>query len=185
MNDFTPNVLGFDSAGCMAQIKSIYDMYLNDLSAQLVALVQRAVFKDGNGSKFMRLTAMTEVKETKREISDNEITLEAGIDLSSIGNDSIRVRVAVVLHGNQAGGTLMTKPGQATWRKDVKYQAMSKAASVYPLPAGFNQSDAEDDIVEYISKNIEEDLGKHVDDYLDNVARAAKAMDWSVFITGG
>jgi len=186
-NDFIPNRLSFDVAGCMALIKNIYGLYLDDLSAKLVEIVQYEIMKNGNGSKIMRLSAASEVKETRREITDEMIILEAGIDLDALkGSEPIFVRVSVVLHGNQAGGPLKSKPGQDTWTKHVGYKRLSPAKTVFDLPDGFNQDDVSEQIETEVSKQISENASKQIDKYAktfaDNVRQALNAIDWSAFV---
>lgn len=182
-NDFIPNHLSFDAAACTALIKKIYDLYLNDLSAQLVAIVQKQIFDNGNGSTLMRLSAAAEVRETKREITDDEICLEVGIDTALLKrSENVYVRVMVVLHGNQADGPLMTKPGQATWSKHVLVKRLSSSITAHPLPGEFNQYDKETDIVSKVESNISKQTTKYLNAYVRNVKAALDSIDWSAFV---
>ena len=186
-NDLHMNSLSFDTTACVALLKSVYDIYLDDLSNELVRIVRDEINKNGNGSSSMRLNAMTEVRETRREVTADEIILEAGIDLAALtGREPVFVRVSVVLHGNQTSGKLFTKPGQQTWRKHVSWKATSTAKSVYPLPDGFNQTDKDAVIDAAVMANITTNASKRIDKHFGtfarNVNKALDMIDWSAFV---
>ena len=44
------------------------------------------------------------------------------------------MRVMVVLHGNQGGGSIWTKPGASTFAKGVHGPRLSPATKLVPLP---------------------------------------------------
>lgn len=182
-NDFVANHLSFDTNACLLMLERIYNLYLDDLSHDLVAIVQREIFINGNGSTLMRMSAAAEVVETKREITRDEIRLEAGIDSATLkSQENVYVRVMVVLHGNQGSGPLTTKPGQLTWNKHVLVKRMSTAQSAYPMPDEFNQTDAEADIVAHIESNISQQTNKLLNAFVRNVQGTINMLDWSAWI---
>lgn len=184
MSDWHPNHLSFDSAGAMALIKNIIDAHLSELSDYLVRIVRGEIWLNGNGSHLMRLYADAAVKETKREITNTNVTLEVGIKMDELPEDGF-VRVSVVLHGNQAGGPLMTKPGQITWTKHVLAKHKSTAQTSYLLPDGMNQGEKMDDILKNIEENIKHESKKYVDNFIEAVNADVRRINWSAFLRGG
>lgn len=185
MSDFTPYKLSFDAKGAKAAIDEIIDFNLDELSNYLQRTVRSEIFRNGNGSpKVMRLFAAALVEETKREITDDLVTLEVGIKMEGLPEDAF-VRVSVVLHGNQGSGPLMTKPGQMTWGKHVIGKSASTAKTAHALPDGFNQDDKFDDILEQVVKNVENESAKYVRAFIRAVNRDVQQIDWSRFLTGG
>lgn len=182
-NDFVANHLSFDTAGAIALIKNIYNLYLDDLSQNLINIVQREIAKNGNGSDLMKLSAMAEVRETRREITDSEIILEVGIDTAALkSHENVYVRVMVVLHGNQGSGKLKTKPGEMTWTKHVIVKRLSPAVTEYPLPDEFNQTDQETDIVAGVESNVSKQANSYIKAFAGNVKGALDSIDWSAFV---
>lgn len=190
--DFIPNKLSFEVDNCLALIESIYNIYLDELSNQLIAIVQKEIWKNGNGSRLMRLSAAAEVKETLREITKNRINLNVGIDTDELkaGREDVYVRVSVVLHGNINGSRtwrdaakLWTKPGQDTYKKHVLNKGPSTAKTMHMLPDGFVQTDVSADITTNVSKNVEQQAAKFVNQFGRNVEKALNSIDWSAFLT--
>ena len=197
MSDFTPNKLVFDTNGCVDMIKNIYNSDLDDLSNKLAQIVIKQIWDNGNGSIVMRLDACANVRETKREITDDRILLEVGIDMEKIRStkEDLYVRICVVLHGNMMGDswtwrdarTMYTKPGEETYGKNVtnKRVHVPPDQKPRPLPAGFAQPNAMTSIVEGVSQNAEKEVQKHVDNFVNNINKALNSLNWSAFITGG
>ena len=185
LSDWLKNTnLRFNSDACISMIKNIIDTYLDDLSKHLVDIVRGEIWLNGNGSyQVMRLFTAALVKETKREITDDHILLEVGIMTQDLPEDAF-VRVAVVLHGNQGGGVLTTKPGQMTWSKHVISKRPSTAKSVYNLPDEFNQGEALEDIVKNIDENINAQFSKYVNSFVHNVKTALRSINLSAFLEG-
>lgn len=191
MSDFIPNRLYFNSVGCMNEIKHIIGMQLDKLSVLMIRIISTEIQKNGNGSSKMKSRAIQNVKETKREITNDHVTLEVGIDLDELkGDEELFVCVSVVLHGNMNGAAwtwrdaqvMYTKPGVATYGKHVTDKRVHVPSHWKPraMP-GFAQPDESRGMYENIDKEIE----KHVDDFMNNVVNAIDHMDWSVFIIGG
>lgn len=191
MSDFTPNKLGFNTAACMTAIKELIDLQLDKLSVTLIRIVSAEIQMNGNGSSVMKSRAIWNVKETKREIANDHITLEVGIDLDDLKkNEELFVCVSVVLHGNMNGSAwtwrdaqvMYTKPGVETYGKNVTDKRVHVPAWYKPreLP-GF----AQQDVSRYIDENVEKEIQKHVNDFMDGVAHSVDRLDWSAFITGG
>lgn len=197
MSDFIPNKLGFDTAGCTNMINKIFDSCLDELSAKLVQIVMTEIWKNGNGSKVMRLDAAMQVKETKREITNEHILLEAGIDMDKLKGtkEDLFVRVSVVLHGNMNGDSwtwrdarvLYTKPGVETYGKNVtnKRVHVPDGYKRRALPISFSQQNVIGDIVEGVSSNIDNQIAKYVDSFVNSVNNALKNIDWSAFLIVG
>ena len=168
----------------MALIKQVIDWHLDSLSMFLQNIVRAAIVGLGNGSKIMRLYAAGVVEETKRSVTNSLVTLEVGIKMNKLPEDGF-VRVSVVLSGNQSEGPLMTKPGQLTWGKHVIGRGMSKAKISYPLPAGFNQTDKTNEVMNMIKKNVENDANKRINDFINNVNHDLANLNFSQFIHVG
>lgn len=187
-NDFHANSLSFNTVNFMDLFKKICDVYLDDLSEKLKNLVMGEIWLNGNGSyKEMRLTACAAVRETKREITNDHITLEVGIDLDDLKkvSEAIYVRVYVVLHGNQSEGRLHEKPGIATWNKHIIYKRMpnpdNRNSDNY-LPDEFNQNDVSADIITKTSANVEKNADKYIKNFVDGVTNTIQRMDLSAFV---
>lgn len=181
--DLVLKQLSFDSDACMDMIHRIIDVHLDELSYYVQAIVIREVFNNGNGSKGMRIDACAQVKETKREITDDHIKLEVGIDLEKLkSQEDLFVRVSVVLHGNLASGPLVTKPGQDTWKKYVTHKSPSTAETVWELPDGFAQIDVVGDIIDGVSQNAEKELKHYVVAFATVIAHDIQNMNWSAFL---
>lgn len=191
MSDFKLNKLMFDSVGCMNAIKDIINYRLDNLSVTLVRVISSEIQKNGNGSSEMKSRAIWNVKETKREVTNDHVALEVGIDLDELKNDEETfVCVSVVLHGNMKGSTwtwrdaqvMYTKPGVETYGKHVRDKRVHVPAHWKPraLP-GF----AQQDVSREISENVEKQIEKHVGDYMDAVVRLINSMDWSQFLVVG
>lgn len=191
MSDFTPNKLSFDVDGCMNAIRKRIDSRLNVLSEALVLIVQREIWQNGNGSHIMRLDAIAQVKETKREITDDEITLEVGIDFDSLKQkEDLFVRVSVVLYGNMQASqwtwrdarVMYTKPGVETYGKNVTNKRVHVPEGYKPraLP-GF----AQQDVSGHISENTEKEINRYVDQFMDAVSKDVDNFDWSAFLIVG
>lgn len=183
MSDFTPNKLGFDVNGCMNAIMRMADAYMSQTSDILINLFKGEIDKNGNGSEFMRSDAKRAVREILHEVAEDHITIEAGLDedmARSMAKD-FYVRVMVVIHGNQAGGTLESKPGMSTFKKNVMNYGPSGAHTVYKLPSWFNQPDISDILRDNVMKNIE----KYFKDMLNNLDLSLDANFFGQFITGG
>ena len=183
VSDWTQYKIGFDSAGCNALIKKIYNVHLDVLSEKLINIVRGDIWLNGNGSfKVMRLFTVALVEELKREIASDHILLEVGIKMDQLPEDAF-VRVSVVLHGNQASGPLVTKPGVATWGKHViGHEVHVKAGEEsYDLPEGFTKYD----VIDEIKKNVDNNIQRHINDFMNAVAADVSRINWSAFITGG
>ena len=187
-SDFVPNKLSFDTAAFMSLFKNICNVYLDDLSKELQNLVMGEIWINGNGSyKIMRLTACAAVKETKREITNDHILLEVGIDMDDLKSrsEAIYVRVYVVLHGNQSEGRLHEKPGVATWNKHVLSKGVpdpdNRDSDNY-LPDKFNKEDVFVDIVGKTSENVQNDANRYVKIFLDGITNSMKNINLSAFV---
>jgi len=182
MSDFTPNKLGFDSAGCNRAILMAADAFMKETSDDLVMLFKKEIDKNGNGSHIMRDDAKKVVHEILHEVAADHITIEAGFDeemARSMAKD-FYVRTMVVIYGNQANGPIWTKPGLSTWKKNVIGYGPSGAKTKYPLYR-FNQFDFHDKMVENVMKQIE----KHFKDMVEKLASFFDGEFFGRFITGG
>ena len=188
MSDLKLNKLRLDTAGCMRAIKDILNIQLDKLSVSLIRIVSSEIQSNGNGSSRMKSRAIWNVKETKREVTSDHVTLEVGINFDDLKKDEeLFVCVSVVLHGNMNGSTwtwrdaqvMYTKPGQETYGKHVTDKRVHVPEWYTPraLP-GF----AQQDVSREISMNVEKEINRYVGNYMDSVARAIDAMDWSAFL---
>ena len=171
----------------MTIFKGICNLLLDDLSQQLKNLVIGEIWLNGNGSRYMRLTACAAVKETSREVTDQHIKLEVGINFDELKSKSeeIFVRVSVVLHGNLGGGSsgvLYTKPGQLTYKKHVTNKSMSTAKSVYQLPDEFAQGDVSIEITGLVSENVEKQANKYVSMFINGLKETLWKINIPAFV---
>lgn len=194
MSDFTPNKLSFDVKGCIAAVNDVLNYQLDKLSVALIRIISAEIQQNGNGTSEMRARAIWNVKETKREIADDHVTIEVGIDLDELkGNEEMFVNVSVVLHGNMKGSAwtwrdaqmMYTKPGVVTYGKvdghiGDKRVHVPKWYRPRALP-GF----AQQDVSREIEQNVEKEINTRVEDFMNSVVNAIDSMDWSLFITGG
>ena len=187
--DFIPNKLSFDYSGCMDMIKRIIDVQLDTLSLALQLIVGKQIADNGNGSGVMKLDAIANVRETKREVTNDHIKLEVGIDLEELKgkNEDLFVRVSVVLHGNMKGDSwtwrdarvMYTKPGVATYGKNVTNKRVHVPEGHKPreLP-GF----AQPNVIDGIIYNTEKMINRYVDDFMRIVTHDVENMNWSAFL---
>lgn len=183
MSDFTPNKLGFDSAGCMRAIMMMADAYMQETSDIMITLFQKEIDRNGNGSSDMKGDAKTLVREILHEVAADHITIDAGFDESmaqSMARD-FYVRTMVVIHGNKAGGKLTSKPNMSTFKKHVRGYGPSTAKTVYKLPNGFNQVDAS----KGISGNVMKEIKKYFEVMIIKINAALTGDFFGQFITGG
>ena len=195
-NDFQRNKLSFRVSDFTDLFKKVIDLYLDDLSQHIQNIVMGEIWLNGNGSVFMKLAACALVKETKREITKDSICLEVGIDTDELKGKSERAFViaSVVLHGNMQGSawtwrdarTMYTKPGVATWGKNVDDKRVHVPAGQQPraMP-GFAQQDVMADIINGITKNSQQQIQKYVDIFVRNVNNALSDINWSAFTEVG
>lgn len=181
MADFTPNHLSVNTAGLMREIESAIDICLDELSYMFQELLIRQMRENGNGSSIMKDEAVTHVKEISRKYKGGTVELEVGVD-ENISDERARIRTLVVIYGNieKDTGTLWTKPGEQTWRKDVAYRDESKAKTAYPLYR-FIQFDVHGKLLENCLKEIE----KYGNDFIDALRQALDTIDFSDFIIVG
>ena len=190
--DLVLNHLSFNTGAFMDMVKKITNMYLDDLSYILMAIVITEILKNGNGSMVMRIDASSKVKETKREVTDDHITLEVGIDLDELqSNEEMFVRVSVVLYGNMKGNSwtwrdaevMYTKPGQETWGKNVTNKKVHVPEHYKPraMP-GFAQPNKYRNIAENISVNTKKEAEKYVGLFVNNVNHALNSINLSAFL---
>lgn len=189
-NDLKLNKLSFDTNAFMAIFKNICNLYLDDLSQKLKNLVMGEIWLSGNGSSAMKLTAVAAVKETKREITNDHILLEVGIDLEDLKGkaEALFVRVYVVLHGNQSGGPLHEKPGIATWNKHILIKRLpdpDTRNADNDLPDEFNQTEKAEDIVRLVAENVEKDANKYIKIFIDGIKGALASINLAAFVNVG
>lgn len=155
-NDFVANHLSFDAAGCNRAIVKMAEAEMNELSDMMITQFKWQIDRNGNGSAIMRNDAKTVVREILHEVLSDHLTYEVGFDESlaaSMAKD-FYVRVMVVIHGNQGGGHIKSKPGLSTWKKHVIGYGPSNAKEEYDIPQ-FDQEDVADGIRDNVIKNIE------------------------------
>ena len=194
MSDFIPNKLGFDANGCMNAINAAINRQLDVLSVSLINIIGYEIQTNGNGTKDMRAKAVANIKETKREITNDHILLEVGIDLDSLkGDEELFVNVSVVLHGNMNGSAwtwrdaqvMYTKPGVSTYGKVNNVIADKRVHVPEHYKPRAMYGFAQQDVSKQIEDNVEKEIDKHVEDFMNYVEKAIDNFDWSMFITGG
>lgn len=94
--------------------------------------------------------------------------------------EAIFVRTMVVIHGNQAGGKLTSKPGQDTYGKHVVAKGPSSAQTVYDLPDSWNMGDVTKGIIENTMKEVHKYFRAMLDEIMDHTLEIIAAN-----ITGG
>ena len=182
MSDFIPNKLGFDVNGCMTAILRLADSLMSETADIMIILFKKEIDRNGNGSSFMKSDAKKVVREILHDVAADHITIEAGFDEAMARAMAIDfyVRTMVVIHGNQAGGPIHTKPGHSTWKKNVVGYGPSGAKTEYKLPQ-FDQSDASDGILE----NVMKDMEKYFTVLLIRLNEMLDGEFYGQFITGG
>lgn len=197
MSDFTPNKLGFDTAGYMREFYSCLDISLDRLSRNVIYIMRSEIMANGNGSGVMRQTAAQQVKEISRTIKGTEVELVVGIDEDTLGGftDQVFVRTMVVLHGNVAHSPLMTKPGQMTWTKNVNSMHLSPPVNKdgsprkpKMMPDGFMQFEKVSGFgkMRNMLDNIfEKEINRVLEDFYSSLDDMMNSIDYSKYITGG
>ena len=176
------NKFGFDSAACFAAIQQICDGYMTTCAEHLLRIMRRQIEDGGNGSWFMRHTALAQVKEILHEVTDEHIKIRGGIDEDELKGaaEEVYVRVMVVLHGNQANpGDWTTKPGEDTFGKHVVAKGPSLARSKHPLPESWRQFDVSGGIIDNTMKEVE----KYFSDMISAIKGALNGSFYAQFVT--
>ena len=158
------------------------DALMSETSDVLIKLFQKEIDRNGNGSHFMKHDAKSVVHEILHEVAGDHITIEAGFDENmarSMAKD-FYVRVMVVIYGNQAEGTIKSKPGRSTFKKHVVGYGLSSAKTTYDIPQ-FNQ----DSVAEGIKQNVMNDIEKYFDVMIAKLATLCDGNFFSQFITVG
>lgn len=133
----------FDTAGAQAAIQKIALDNLTECAEQLVEIMKEEVMSNGNGSTFMRESAAAAVHHVLKEMSVDMMMYEVGIDENKISGmaEAFYTRVMVVLHGNQGGGPIWTKPGMETFSKGIVTKRTSKTHEPAKALPFFDQPD--------------------------------------------
>ena len=179
--EFTKNQLTFDSAGCHKAIMMMAEAYMNQTADQMIEIMRRWVDELGNGSSIMRDDAKAAVREILHEVTSEYLNYEIGVDeaMARGMSEQFFIRVMVVLHGNQTGGPIRTKPGQSTWKKDVNYRSKNKTSeSSYDIPQFDWRFDVSKGVVEMTIKEIE----KYFKDMLSNIEKICTADFFASFL---
>ncbi len=124
----------------------------------------------------MKKTAKAQIKEVVREVVEDYIKIDVGVDestLSSMGEQTL-IRTVVVLHGNtHRNDMIKTRPGQDTWKKHVNYHDINKVSkSVYDLPQFVQDEDMGTPITENAIKQVKvyfEDAIKQMSKLVDSI----------------
>lgn len=179
---FERNKIQLNTAGCQSEIKRFIDEKMTVCAEHMMRIMRRQIEDNGNGSWFMRNTAIAQVKEILHEVTDDHISIYGGIDEAALkgADEAVFVRTMVVLHGNQAGGKLTTKPGQETYGKHVVAKGESTAATKYSLPESWNMYD----VTSGIMKNMYLEVQKYFKAMLAEISAGVPAII-SGYLTGG
>ena len=176
---FERNKIQLDTKGCQSEIKRFIDAKMTICAEHMMRIMRRQIEDNGNGSWFMRNTAIAQVKEILHEVTDDHISIYGGIDEAAL-KGAVFVRTMVVLHGNQAGGKLMSKPGQDTYGKHVVAKGESGAVTKYSLPESWNMYD----VTSGIMANVYLEVQKYFKTMLAEISAGVPAIV-SRYITGG
>ena len=188
MADFKANNIGFDAARFRRDFLAMLNSATDTLSKKIIELMRNEIMLNGNGSEDMKKTAMQQVREISRKITDHEFELVVGIEEEGLGEfkDQTFTRTMVVLHGNNANGPLMTKPGKMTWRKHVIDYHLSPTENEdgtprqpRTLPESWNQYD----VVKPMLDNIMKQVDAPIKDFENDVEHRFDAMDLSIYVT--
>ena len=178
---FERNPIGFDSAGCMRAIRMMAEAYMNQTEDIMIEIMKRHVKEYGNGSKIMISDAASAVREILREVTNEYINIEVGVDESYARamSEQFYVRTMVVLHGNQAEGPIHTKPGRSTWKKHVDYRSQNTySRTVHPIP----QFDWRVDVTQAVLKSTMQDIQQYFEDMLRYIGDACDAAFFARFL---
>lgn len=183
MSDFKPNKLGFNARGCYEAIRRIASEEMDKTADKMIEIIQKQIDYLGNGTKAMKWAAKQTIRKIIEDLYNPIMSIEVGFDENYAQNVSFQfyVRALVVLYGNQNEGTLTTKPGRNTFKKEVFGYGKSGAESVYLLPDGFNQ----ESVMPYIKQNSLNEINKHFKDMMNNIESRCDAVLFGSFITGG
>lgn len=161
--------VSFNTKGFIEAVQRIVDEALSSVAEDFSYILQDYVRQNGNGSGIMIDSAVSAVESVLKEMTTERVLYEIGIDESKLSGkgEDFMVRVLVVLHGNQAGGSIREKPGVATFKKHV----MNKGIPDPDRRTGkdlsqFNQSE---DIVEGVIRNALEEIKPVFDDCVRQV----------------
>ena len=179
--EFTKEPITFDGVACSRAIMKIAENYMSETSDKMVAIMRVWVDKLGNGSHIMRADAVAAVREILREVTSEYINIEVGVDeaMAKSMSEEFFIRTMVVLHGNQAGGPIKTKPGQTTWKKNVTYSSVNTySQSVYNIPQFDWRFDVAAGVVEMTMKEIE----KYFKDMLSSIEKICTAEFFASFL---
>lgn len=187
MSDFKPNKLRFDVNGCYSEIRKIANEEMDKTADKLIKIVREWIKYLGNGTKAMKWAAQESIGKIVHDIGKDYIDIGVGVSEATArarsAADQFYVRAMVVIYGNQGGGPLQEKPGQATYKKEVFGYGIPNpdTRTGKMLPAGFNQESVE----KYIRENSMKDIQKHFEDMILNISQRCSAEFFGSFITGG
>lgn len=187
MSDFTPNKLGFDTTNCYSEIMKIADEEMDKTADKLIEIVRDWIRYLGNGTDAMKWAARESIGKIVHDIGRDYIEIGVGVSEATSrarsAADQFYVRAMVVIYGNQGGGPLREKPGQATYKKEVFGYGIPDpdTRTGKMLPAGFNQGPVD----KYIHDNSMKDIQKHFEDMILNISERCSAEFFGQFITGG
>ena len=174
-NDLIMNHVSFNETGYMADIKDILNICLDTLSGHMHDVLCAAIAQCSEAAMVMIIEAQKNVKEISREVDNNHVSIEVGIDEGAIGGgEQGFVRVMVTLYGNHS---VWARPGGVAWTKHVNTKRPNQVKTEYHLPY-FEQGDHS----AVMMKAFEHDIKKYVKDFLDMVYTMISSIDYSQYI---
>lgn len=178
MSDFIPNKISFDVAGYKSEFNQCLNIALDKLSGNMHDVLCRVISQCSEAAGIMIKVTQDNVREISREITNDYVKIEVGIDENDFaGDEQTRVRVMVTLHGNHE---VWARVGGVAWTKHVNEKRKNNVQTEYRLPF-FEQSDHSDTMMLAFDRDIE----KHVRDFFDTLDGLLASIDYSKYIIGG
>lgn len=185
-NDLHMNKLSFDVTNFMGDFDRIIQICTNWLSDRVIELFRHELWKNSLASKEMKNTARQAVREISRKVVAGILELEIGVDEAyahSMGTQ-FYVRTMVSIYGNLSQGPIYTKPGQYTWRKDVRDYHLNTTSKKRKRLRQFDQRGRSKKIVNGVLQNVDNSSNKYLKDYVDMIEAniSANLFDQNVIV---
>lgn len=127
------NSLSIDVNGLMEALIRAALAAMEDVEMSAFEVLAKEISDNSESQTKWRAEAIGLLREVKREVLMDRISVEFGVDLASVSGDALN-RVMVALYGNQAGGPIHSKPGESVYGKAMDGKHPSTAQTTYDIP---------------------------------------------------